>query len=59
MTEETDSVDFRQTLYLKNASVEVATSAGTVLVWVDAKSNKVLARVSGDHNWVRHQNFCN
>ena len=58
MAEETDSVNFRQTLYLKNASVEVSTLTGTVLVWVDAKSNKVLARVTGAYNFVRGQNIC-
>ena len=41
-------VGFLQELYLHNATVEVSTSVGSVLVWVDASSNRVTAQVSGD-----------
>eukprot|EP01001_Neometanema_parovale_P007003 NODE_332_length_2657_cov_50.772691_g312_i0.p1 GENE.NODE_332_length_2657_cov_50.772691_g312_i0~~NODE_332_length_2657_cov_50.772691_g312_i0.p1 ORF type:complete len:832 (-),score=157.15 NODE_332_length_2657_cov_50.772691_g312_i0:160-2604(-) len=39
------STDFRQTLYLRNASVSVSTSKGTVRVWVDANTNAIHADV--------------
>ena len=38
---------FRQSLYLENATVEITTSVGSVLVWVDASTtNRVVARAS-------------
>ena len=35
------------------SSVEVSTLAGSVLVWVDANSNRVIARAKGDYNRVK------
>eukprot|EP00928_Gymnodinium_smaydae_P014834 TRINITY_DN15447_c0_g1_i3.p1 TRINITY_DN15447_c0_g1~~TRINITY_DN15447_c0_g1_i3.p1 ORF type:complete len:786 (+),score=86.08 TRINITY_DN15447_c0_g1_i3:311-2359(+) len=41
------SVDFRQTLLMANATVEVSTAVGAVTVWVDATTNRVVANVRG------------
>ena len=38
---------------LGSSSVEVSTLAGSVLVWVDANSNRVIARAKGDYNRVK------
>ncbi len=37
---------FAQTLHLRNASVEVKTSKGSVAIWVDALTNKITVRAN-------------
>ena len=38
--------NFKQTLFLQNASVQVSTSVATIDVWVDASTNRIIARTT-------------
>ena len=42
-----DDSEFVQTLYMHNATVEIRTNVGSAIVYVDAMSNSVVARVYG------------